>query len=267
MGNINEEISKSLDELTNLADNFAKDTVSKAVDDEDLKSNDVSENAPEEPEEGNEEQPTGDSDDQASSEPDVDEDTEGEEDADEDEGVEKSLEEEMKSDEGVRKALEVSEFLDTLVKSISDKMDTFSKSIGSNTEELSKSLHSTEQNQEMLAKSVVGMMQAQKVALEQTAQLQKSVRTLSKRLKEVEAQPLVRKSVQSNAQPINKSFNASAGVAPENTEATLSKSQISSKLFEGVQAGKIEANELLAFEGTGNQNALSSVAKDYLGLQ
>lgn len=269
MDEINEMINKSLDEIDALTEEFSKskatekaeDAISKAQDDEDLNAGDVSEDAPEEdaPEE-DEEAPE--QDDASTSDEDVDADDEGEQDSGEDEEVEKSLENELNSNESVRKALEVSEFLQELVKSL-DK--TIATHIGTHNEGLSKSLASTEQSNQILAKSLLGITKSQRAVLEGQAELHKSIRTLNKRLKAIEEQPMVRKSV-SNAQVINKSFEASAGNKPKATNE-LSKSQISSKLMQAVEAGNTAlTTDVLAFDATGKVETLSNEAKTILGL-
>jgi len=264
----NEMISKSLDEIDAIVENFDKDNISKAQDDEDLAPNDVADNAPEPDQEAGQEgqAPEEQGDDTDSSNEDTDADAEGEEDSGEDEEVEKSLEKDLKSDDNVRKALEVSEFLDTLVKSIAGHIDTNTKSIETHNGDLVKSLQANEQSNELLAKSLMGMVKGQKAVMEGQAELHKSIKMLNKRLKNLESQPQVRKSVQSSAQPISKSFQASAGMPPAEQGTQLTKSQISTKLFEGVQAGKVESTELLAFESMGTVGALSDTAKNYIGL-
>ena len=263
MEDFNEMINKSLDDIDALVGDIKnEDTISKAQTGDDLNADDVSDNAPAEEEDG--EEGGGDEPEQDTDDTDVDADAEAEEDASEDEEVEKSLENELKSDDNVRKALEVSDFLDTLVKSISGKLDAHSTNITAHNEDLAKSLQASEQSNELLAKSLMGMVKGQKAILEQNVELQKSVRVLNKRLKAIEAQPQVRKSVQSTAQPINKSFQASAGGSATPEKPSLSKSQISGKLFEGVEAGKIDANDVLAFEGTGRLESLSEQARNYI---
>ena len=271
-------ISKSLDEIDAMTEEFSKskateveeDTISKAQDDEDLNAGDVSEDAPQDndednaPEDGAEDNAP-EQDDADSSNEDVDADDEGEQDSGEDEEVEKSLEGELKSNDSVRKALEVSEFLDNLVKSISGRIEKQSETIGTHNENLAKSLLAQEQSNELLAKSLMGMVRSQKAILEQNAELQKSVRVLNKRLKAIEEQPMVRKSVAS-AQPINKSFEASAGSKPKATNE-LSKSQISAKLMTAYEGGNTALmTDVLAFESTGKVETLSNEARNILGL-
>jgi hypothetical protein len=270
MDALNEQISKSLDEIEALTEQFSKskatekaeDTISKAQDDEDLNAGDVSEDAPQEDNEEAPEQeaPQEDApeDGQDESSEDSDADAEPEQDTDEDEDVEKSLEDDLKSNDSVKKALEVSEFLDTLVKSISEKVDGHSQAI-------TKSLQAQENTQELVAKSLMGIVKGTKAVLEQNAELQKSVRVLNKRLKAIEEQPMVRKSV-SSAQAINKSFEASAGNKPKPTNE-LSKSQISAKLMQAVEQGNTAlTTDVLAFDATGKVETLSNEAKTILGL-
>ena len=76
---------------------------------------------------------------------------------------------------------------------------------------------------------------------------------------------MVRKSVAS-AQPINKSFEASAGDKPKATNQ-LSKGQISAKLMSAYEGGNTNLmNDVLAFESTGKVETLSNEAKTILGL-
>jgi hypothetical protein len=271
MDALNEMINKSLDEIDAMTEEFSKGKLSKAQDDEDLNAGDVSEDAPQEdnedaPEEGapQEDAPEQDDAPQEDNE-DTDNDEEGEQDSGEDEDVEKSLADNLKSNDSVRKALEVSEFLDTLVKSISDTIVNHSSSINTHNESLSKSLLAQEQSNELLAKSLMGMVKSQKAILEQNSELQKSVRVLNKRLKAIEEQPMVRKSV-SSAQAINKSFEASAGNKPKPTNQ-LSKGQISAKLMASYEGGNTALmTDVLAFESTGKLETLSNEAKTILGL-
>jgi hypothetical protein len=272
--NLNEMISKSLDEIDAMTEEFSKSkvegTLSKAQDDEDLNAGDVSEDAPQEdnedaPEEGAPQEDAPEEGAPQEDNEDVDNDEEGEQDSGEDEDVEKSLADSLKSNDSVRKALEVSEFLDTLVKSISDSISNHSSTINNHNESLAKSLQAQEQSNELLAKSLMGMVKSQKAILEQNSELQKSVRVLNKRLKAIEEQPLVRKSVAS-AQPINKSFEASAGNKPKATNA-LSKSQISAKLMSAYEGGNTALmTDVLAFDSTGKVETLSNEAKTILGL-
>lgn len=269
---INQMINKSLDEIEELSNQFSSKTdeaISKSQDDEDLAANDVSEDAPQDNEPEQQDTPEEDApeqDDEQASNEDVDNDEEGEQDSDEDSDVEKSLEGELKSNDSVRKALEVSEFLDTLVKSISKHISSHGESISAHNDSLAKSLQAQEQSQELLAKSLMGMVKSQKAILEQNAELQKSVRVLNKRLKTIEEQPQVRKSVAST-QALNKSFEASAGNKPVNNANTLSKGQISAKLTQAFEGGNQNLlNDILAFDATGKVETLSLDAKSLLGL-
>jgi hypothetical protein len=125
-------------------------------------------------------------------------------------------------------------------------------------------LESTNQSQEILAKSLLGITKSQRAVLEGQADLQKSIRTLNKRLKAIEEQPMVRKSV-SSAQAVNKSFEASAGNKPK--PQALNKSQMSAKLLQAYEGGNKELlNDVLAFDSTGDVGTLSSEAKNILGL-
>ncbi|MMZ67830.1 hypothetical protein D1872_304560 [compost metagenome] len=95
--------------------------------------------------------------------------------------------------------------------------------------------------------------------LETQAELLKSIRVLNKRVKDLESQPAVRKSMPT-AQAVEKSF---AG-APAVNKNALSKAEISAKLFQGVQDGKVESTELLAFESLGHLAAISEAAQAYV---
>lgn len=242
-------INKSLEEIDAIVGQYGGE-LSKAVGDEDISPEDVAEGAGEEaPEEGAEEG-TGD-------DADVDNDEEAEQNEQEDEEVEKSLEEDLKSDESVRKALEVSEFLSSLVKGISGDLLAHKDSIA-------KSLEANEQSNELLAKSFAGIAKSQRVVLETQAELLKSVRVLNKRIKALESQPQVRKSVATAQEAataiIEKSFNGAG--APNST--TLSKGQISAKLFKGFQEGQVDQSDLFAFESLGTLGAISANAQAYV---
>jgi hypothetical protein len=239
-------INKSLEEIDAIVGQYGSE-LSKAVGDEDISPEDVAEGAGEE--EATEEDTAGD-------DGDVDNDEEAEQNEQEDEEVEKSLEDDLKSDESVRKALEVSEFLSSLVKGISSDLLVHKDSIA-------KSLEASEQSNELLAKSFAGIAKSQRVVLETQAELLKSVRILNKRIKTLESQPQVRKSV-STAQEattvIEKSFNGVGAPAG----STLSKSQISAKLFKGFQEGQVEQGDLFAFESLGTLGAISANAQAYV---
>lgn len=264
MSKIDEIINKSLDDIDAIVEEIKKGNnegdISKAVGDEDLAPGDISEDAPEageDPaEDGAEQGAEGAEEAGEGGDPDADSDTdeEPEENEQEDEEVEKSLEDSLKANDSVKKALEVSEFLDQLVKGISN--DLLSQRT-----ELSKSIQSTSQATELLAKSFEGIAKSQRVVLETQAQLLKSIRTLNSRMQKLESQPQGRKSVASTAQVVEKSFAGQA--APTGVEG-LSKAQVSAKLFQGVQEGKIESTELFAYESLGAINALSPQAQAYL---
>lgn len=264
MSKLDELINKSLEDIDSLANTFSKsqatedevaeDNISKAQDDEDLSSGDVSDDAPED--NADDEAPE---DSQDSDEGDSDTDDEGEEDtdADDEDDMDKSLEEELNSNESVRKALEVSEFLQELVKGISTV-------IGAQGQELKKSMEANNEHSTLIAKSFEGIVKSQRVVLEAQAEMNKSIRSLSKRLKTLEGQPVVRKSVD-NVKAINKSFEASLGAKP--TAPKLSKSEAVSKLVSAFEGGQHDLqDDILALDGTGNFNALSQNAKNVLGL-
>lgn len=251
-----EMISKSLDEIEVMANEFAD--LSKAQNDENLAPSDVSEGAPEQSTgEGNEAPPEEDVDQNST---DVDEDVEGEEDTDEDEEVAKSLESNMRSNDNVAKALEVSEFLNELVKSISTVL-------GAHQQDLSKSMQASEHSNQLLAKSLLGITKAHQTIMKSQSELHKSMVEINKRLDTIEKQPMVRKSVSSNTQPIEKSFDASVGNKPQQAMQTLTKSQASIKLMQAYDSGNTEImTDILALEGTGNFDALSPSAKTILGM-
>ena len=259
---LDEMIKKSLDEIDTMADNF--ETLSKAQSGEELAPNDVSEDAPEPTQEegtdGADEggEPTPDEGNQ--DEGDTDNDSEGEEDEAEDEEVEKSLEADMKKNGDVKKALEVSEFLNQLVKSIATVLET-------HTDGLQKSMQSTDHSNDLLAKSLLGMTKAHQTIMKSQSELHKSISEINKRLDDMSHQPVVRKSVASSAQPIEKSFDASVGnPITKPTGNTLSKSQASAMLMSAYSGGNTEImTDILALEGTGNFDALSPEARAILG--
>lgn len=262
MGNnpLDEQIKKSLDEIEAMAENFETSLV-KGQQDEDLSPNDVSEDAPESTEDEGQEAPEQQDapEDNDSDEGDTDADSEGEEDEAEDEEVEKSLEADMKKNDDVKKALEVSEFLNQLVKSISNVLDT-------HTGGLQKSMEATEHSNELLAKSLLGITKAHQTIMKSQSELHKSIQEINNRLGEIERQPVVRKSLASNAQPIEKSFDASLGNAPKPASTTLTKSQMSAKLMTAFNEGNSDImTDILALEGTGNVEALSAEARAILG--
>lgn len=250
-----ELITKSLDEIDTLVDGLNTDKLSKARDEEDLAPEDVSDNAPL-PDDGTE-APAPEEEEEAA----TDEDGNPiEDDEDDEDNYEKSLENELNSNESVKKALEVSEFLQELVKGldtmVTDRTDRISKSI----------IESSDESNGLLVKSIVGIAKGQKAVLETNAELLKSVRMLNSRMKNLETQPSVRKSVSNTAQVMEKSFQASAGEkATGNIQ--LNKSQASAKLMAEYEGGNKELlNDILAFDGTGDTNALSDQAKHVLGL-
>jgi len=273
---VNEIISKSLDEIEAMAKDFENNlSISKAQGDEDLSAGQVSEDAPtgdegegEEPTQdadtdtGEGGEPTGDEGEEPTDtdEGDTDNDSEGEEDEAEDEEVEKSLSSIMNSKPDVKKALEVSEFLNELVKSLDTVLNTHNDG-------LQKSMQASEQSNDLLAKSLLGLTKAHQTIMKSQSELHKSVQEINKRLDSISQQPVVRKSVASSVQPIQKSFEASQGNAPQApTNDTLSKAEISSKLMTAFNSGNKDIMpDILAFEGTGNVNALSPEAKAIIG--
>jgi hypothetical protein len=259
---LDEMIKKSLDQIDTLAEDY--EALSKAQADEDLSPGGISEDAPNPAEEGegNEGNPE-----EGAGEPDMDEgdkdnDSEGEEDEEEDEEVEKSLQSDMQKNGDVKKALEVSEFLNQLVKSISNVL-------GVHTEDLQKSMQSTEHSNELLAKSLLGMTKAHQTIMKSQSELHKSILEINKRLGAIEHQPMVRKSVASTAQPIEKSFDLSGGnpaTSQQSPSTTLSKSQMSAKLMDAFNSGRTELmTDILALEGVGSVEALSPEARAVIG--
>ncbi|WIT25808.1 hypothetical protein [Bacillus phage SPO1L1] len=248
----NEMINKSLEEVEKLAQ--ASESLSKSEDSKEVAPSEVSENGPSE-----EENQTGASegDDLETSQEDTDSDTEGEEDSGEDESTEKSLESVLKENENVQKSLEVSEFLQDLVKSIDSVMSRHEQTI-------SKSMEGNTQTQELLAKSFEGIVKSQQAIVNTTQRLQKSITELNNRIDKVERTP-IKKSV-SNVNVIEKSFDDSTGSKAGESKQQLSKSEISDKLFAGIQESKVTNEDVLAFESTGNVQTLSAEARNYLGL-
>lgn len=253
MDKYTEMINKSLDEIDNLA--VMSEELVKSEDSKEVSPSDVSEDAPKENESSEEEKDN--QDDPVSSQEDTDADSEGQEDAGEEEETEKSLKSILEDNDDVKKSLEVSDFLQELVKGVSAVLEQHGAS-------LSKSIQGNSQTQEYLAKSFEGIVKSQQVIVKATSSLQKSVAELTSRLEKVESTP-VRKSVTST-KAIEKSFDHSAGGNVEKDKPQLTKSQISSKLFQGVQEQKFGHNDLLAFESTGSIQTLSPEARNYLGL-
>ncbi|AGR46987.1 hypothetical protein SHANETTE_93 [Bacillus phage Shanette] len=268
MANVNkldETITKSLDDLEAMAEKVKKSTaeneeaLSKGLDNEDVAPEEVSEDAPEQ---GNEEAPeegAPEGGDEPQEDGDVDADTEAEEDANEDEPVEKSLEDTLKSNDGVRKALEVSEFLDELVKGLSTVLTGHS-------DELQKSIDSTNKSNEIIAKSMIGIVKSHQTILDSQTSLSKSINDLAQRMMKVETTPVVRKSVPSaQTKVIQKSFEASNGDAPKQEEG-ISKSMAIGKLMSAVQGGQGDLSmDVLALESGANISDLSANAKLLLG--
>lgn len=261
-GTVDETINKSLDEIDTIIADINKsmgkgDDLSKGDNPEDLDAGDVSEDTPDEgggdePEAGNEDE--GDDNPEPEDTGDSDTDDEPEQDEGEDEPVEKSL----TGGESVRKALEVSSFLSELIGSLNGILE-------GQREEFSKSIQANSHTTDLLAKSFAGIAKSQRAVLETQAELMKSVRNMSKRIKALESQPVVRKSVP-NVQALNKSFPASAGsVVTESNQ--LSKSEISGRLMAEIEKGNSGlTQDLLAFESTGNVNVLSAQARTALNL-
>lgn len=262
--NLNGLISKSLDELENLANSVGtEDAISKARDDEDINAGEVSDDAPapeEAPEEGAPEEGApeeGEADEQE----DADADSEPEQDTDEDEEVEKSLESELRKSESSAKSLEVSTFLEDMTKSIDAVLASFKQDIR-------KSIESTQSsNEETLTKSVEGIFKSQETILKSHVAMHKSINALTERLESLEQQPVVRKSVSNKAQVVEKSFTDSIGVSNGNTGNTMSKSEASAKLMaEFSQGNQSLTNDILGLEAGKEIADLSENARRVLGL-
>jgi hypothetical protein len=254
MSKLDEMINKSLEDIDAIV-TTAKSNLSKSepVPDE------VSQDTPESGTEEGTEEPTTEEGEEEPGEGDELPSEEGEGDNEEAvEDTEKSLESTLNGNDSVRKALEVSEFLSELVKGISTV-------IGAQGNTLAKSIASTDQATEFLAKSFDGIAKSQRVVLETQSELLKSVRILNKRIKTLEEQPTVRKSVSSSAQVLEKSF---AGTplktnAGANTSGTaLSKSEILTKLTTAFDGGNHALqNDILAYESLGDVKCLSGAAQ------
>ncbi|QMV48379.1 hypothetical protein [Bacillus phage SPO1L3] len=249
----NEMINKSLEDVEKLTE--MSESLSKSEDSKEVASSEISENTPSEGE--NQESGAPENDDPETSQEDTDADSEGQEDAGEEEDTEKSLESVLNENESVQQSLEVSGFLQELVKSLDGVLSRHQDTI-------SKSMEGNAQTQELLAKSFQGIVKSQQAIVNTTERLQKSITELNSRLDKVERTP-IKKSV-SSAKVIEKSFDSSIGNKAEDSKQQLTKSQISDKLFAGVQEKKLGNDDLLAFESTGNVQTLSAEARNYLGL-
>lgn len=270
MPNYDEMIGKSLDELEQISNQYSteeEDTegeVSKAQSDNTNPDN-ISDNTPvpeeSEGDEGEEDESVDEAGEQEDDTEEYEADDEDEhEEGEEEEETEKSLEDHMRSDDNVKKALEVSEFLDSLVKSLSE-------TIQDQREDLNKSLEAQEQHNELLAKSFKGIAESQKVVLQTSAGLLKSVDSLSSRIKKIERQPKTRKSMPS-AKAIEKSFNTEdTNSGSEQNSQKLDKSMALSKLTNAVQKGEGNyTSDILALESTGDFNSISNEARSYLNI-
>lgn len=264
---INEVISKSLDNLDTIAEDLQKsveepkeeDKVSKAQGDEDLQSGDVSEDAPqpEQDEAPEEDAPEAEA---PQEDADADADSEPEQDTDEDEEVEKSVESDLRKSDNSAKALEVSPFLEEMVKSID-------ATIKAHTEMLNKSmLESRTHQDESLVKSVQGIFKSQEAIMKSQVALSKSLEAFNSRLDRLENQPVVRKSVTNKSQVVEKSFNDSIGISGGSSD-TISKSEATSRLmveFEKGNSGIMQ--DILGLEAGKDVSNLSDSAKQILGL-
>jgi hypothetical protein len=271
MSKVDELINKSLDEIDEIVKSIGKgeadteeDTTLEKGMSGDPKPDEVSEDTPpeenpeENPEEGNEEGalPSEEGNEET---PEEGNEEEQENDTDEEEdNYEKSLKEELESDGNVRKAIEVSEFLTGFLNGVT-------KAMGAQRSEIAKSVKTSEESNDMLAKSFEAIAKSQRAVLEINAELVKSVRILSKKIKALEEQPMVRKSVASTngVKVLEKSFNGQ-----ETKGETLSKSEIVNKLMSEYQSGKSDLmQDILAFESTGNSSVLSNTAKSLLNIK
>lgn len=257
MSSYEEMINKSMEEIDAIIDNVKKSQeeevdLQKSHPEDDVSPEDISDShVP-----GDNEEDETDNEDNEGVAPDTDNEPD-----DVDEDYQKSLASELGSNESTSKALEISEFLQELVKSmdtvIDDRVQSIHKSLADSSD-LSNSL---------LAKSVRGLALGQKAVLETNAEILKSFKALNKRVKELESQPVVRKSVSTPAQIIEKSFDSSLGNKPESKGNSLTKSQASAKLTAAYESGNAGVlNDILALEGTGNFESLSDEGKQVLGL-
>lgn len=276
--NANELITKSLEEIDNLVGLFKANSPTNVLakgGDKNLNPGDVSDDAPAPDQDTDTDTGNNDSDMDTDTDTDSDNDTdtdtdgESEEDTNADDNTNKSITETITGGDTVKKALEVSDFLRDLVQGISSVIEAQST-------EFSKSITASTATQDLLAKSFQGIVTVQRAVLETQAEIlksngslqgsfetmQKSLNRANNRLKALEDQPLVRKSVSSaNAKVIEKSFG---GAGSTNT---LSKSQASDKLLQAFQGGNSEVrNDLLAFDSTGDFNVLSPEGKRVLGI-
>ncbi len=135
----------------------------------------------------------------------------------------------LNENESVQQSLEVSGFLQELVKSLDGVLSRHQDTI-------SKSMEGNAQTQELLAKSFQGIVKSQQAIVNTTERLQKLITELNSRLDKVERTPI--KKLVSSAKVIEKSFDSSIGNKAEDCKQQLTKSQISDKLFAGVQREK-----------------------------
>lgn len=261
MTKTDEIISKSLDDIDKMVESISKEgeQLSKSL--EDPKPGEVSNEVSDTPEEGTEESAPEEG---VAPEEEGAEEGEGapeeenpEIDTDETNGVQKSLSDELNKNEEVRKALEVSDFLSELV-------GTLSSVIGEHTNSINKSIQGGQESQQLLAKSFVGIVKSQKAVLDTQSNIIKSVNGLVDRLERLEAQPTMRKSVNSaNTHIIDKNFSKSLGGTTENDK--LSKSEAISKLNVAFEGGDYSlGDDIIRLESTGNLDMLSSKAKSVL---
>lgn len=260
MSKPDELISKSLEDIDALVAQFSPkgaDTIAKGLQPDDVSNDTPADDDQDDaaPDATDDSVDDGSGDDVDAGADDGDQDQDDEPVEDEDQDTQKSITSDITTTDSVKKALEVSEFLRDLVGGLSSVIE-------SQHSELSKSLAATDSAQTLLAKSFEGIAKSQRVVLETQAEILKSVKGLSKRIKSLEEQPVVRKSVGNASQVIDKSF----GGTPAATN-TLSKSEAVSKLMVGVRSGRADlTQDVLALESVGDLNALSAVGKQFLGI-
>ncbi|MDP4224894.1 MAG: hypothetical protein Q8910_00795 [Bacteroidota bacterium] len=263
MAKLDDIITKSLEEIDELAKGLVSGTEGNSNTDNLSKSdpepNEVSDSAPEEEEEEPGQEPN----EEPGGEPEQEQEDEPEEEPEEDpdeESAEKSLEDELNGDDSVRKALEVSEFLDSLVKGLSKVIGDNTSAIKGQQDTIVKSLEATTQNTDILAKSFQGIIKSQRAVLETQSELSKSIRRLSKRIETIESQPMPRKAA---LNVVEKSFKASMGDESANapTSDKLNKSEVLAKLNNAFSQGNTNVmNDILAFESMGDIRVLSPEA-------
>lgn len=272
---VDEMINKSLEDIDALIDTDEEEeevepeVIVKSLKKKNLNKStapgDVSEDAPEDGDDAGTKDTEGEGDGTEDSEGDAetdedDEDKDEDEDNEEGEDTEKSLEKTLESKDGVKKALEVSEFLTDLVKSLSDVIGVHDKAIN-------KSIHANEHSDELLAKSFQGLARAQKAVLEMNVSMSKSIRFLSKKVKAMESQPMLKKSITTKTNQVNdKSFAKSLGNTETAKDDKLSKSEVLSVLTGAYEVSHEHnlGSDIVAFESTGNVASMSAASRALL---